>query len=667
MPARVSLRVSPYQWKNPERLAETVAIMRRLRGTIGEVALFTHATHPAIPLPAAREAAAGIAQALPAFRKLGVSAGINVLATIGHLDEFAAGSLSEPWQHLVGPDGLASASCYCWSDPRVMAYVRELYRMMAGAGPDFIWVDDDIRLVGYRQAVQLACFCDGCLRSFSGETGTAWTRESLLAGFDGGTRDARLALRRRWLEHNRAYVATILRAIRAAVDEVRPGLPLGFMTVDASWAGQGYAAWADALRSVEAEGGAGGASKWRPGGGFYTDESPGGLLVKAHATGRQVSWLPGYVTDIQYEHENGPFLPLEKSRRIFAAEMPAAVGAGCTGIALDVSLFLRDPIDEVVPWLQATAGVKPLLDAAVDALGTAPRVGIWRAGTVDTIAAKNADGAWFDPAMLGYDAGALVSLTEAGLPAAYRREGAAIALLSDDEVLQFDRRELEELLSGAVLLDGPGLLRLEELGLSELAGFRVAGRKDKDTLEVYTDDPLNGRFSLWHRDCRPAFWGGVTHLLAAANPEARVLGEIEDLGGGRHGPGSGCFENRLGGRVAVFGYTPWRSLLSLAKVSQLKAVCRWLTRDRLPGYVAGFHKATLWCVNRPKGPAAIVLGCSLDETHDFEVCLLGAGAADLVRHDGSRARIESSRRDGPYGVFVLDRLGPWESALLTAR
>jgi hypothetical protein len=52
MPALVSLRVSPYQWKNPERLAETVAILSRLRGTVGEVALFTHATHPAIPLPA---------------------------------------------------------------------------------------------------------------------------------------------------------------------------------------------------------------------------------------------------------------------------------------------------------------------------------------------------------------------------------------------------------------------------------------------------------------------------------------------------------------------------------------------------------------------------------------------------------------------------------------
>jgi len=49
------------------------------------------------------------------------------------------------------------------------------------------------------------------------------------------------------------------------------------------------------------------------------------------------------------------------------------------------------------------------------------------------------------------------------------------------------------------------------------------------------------------------------------------------------------------------------------------------------------------------------------------VHLLGAAVADLVRHDGSRTRIVAARRDGPYGVFVLDRLGPWEAALLTSR
>ena len=64
--------------------------------------------------------------------------------------------------------------------------------------------------------------------------------------------------------------------------------------------------------------------------------------------------------------------------------------------------------------------------------------------------------------------------------------------------------------------------------LADLVGFRVRGRKDKDTLEVYTDDPLNGRFALWHRDCRPAFWGGATHLLESTDPGARVLGTIEE-------------------------------------------------------------------------------------------------------------------------------------------
>ena len=681
MNATISLRVSVHLWSAPERRADLLALLQRHRKTVSEVALFTHANHPAMPLALARERAAALGRALPAFRDLGLSAGINVTATIGHMDEYLAGSLSEPWQHLVGHDGRVSASCYCWTDPRVLGYVRELYRAMAGAGPDFIWVDDDLRLVGYRPTVDFACFCEGCLARFSEETSRPWTRPGLLAGFDDGSREDRLALRRQWLEHNRRYIAALLAAVRSAVDEVTPGLPLGFMTIDQTWAGNGYAAWADALRAGGAAGnGRGGAGpeaaqgsatgsapKWRPGGGFYSDETPGGVLVKAHATGRQVSFLPPDVEDIQYEHENGLYQPLAKSRRIFAAEMPAAVGCGCTGIALNVMGYSEDPIGEFLPYFDAAAAVKPLLDAAVDSLGVLPRAGLWRAGTEDAVAAVNPDSSWIGQAMFGYDVGPLGPLAEIGLPAAYRRAGAAVALLAGDEVVQFSRVEIEELLAGGVLLDGPGLGRLEELGLADLAGFRLAGRREKDAIEVYTHDPLNGSFSGWHRDCRPSFFYETTYLLEPASPDARVLSVVEDFSRQRHGAGSGCFENRLGGRVAVLGYYPWRGLLSLAKTSQLKSLCRWLSRDRLPAYVASYHKAALWCVERPGSVAALLLNCSLDEAEGMEMHLRDAGSADLVRSDGSRARVRAVRRDGPYGVFTLERIGSWEAALLVGR
>jgi hypothetical protein len=664
MPARVSLRVSAIQWMNRDRRSDILALLRRHRGVIGEVALFTHANMPAMPLALARSRAGQLREALAPFRGLGVPAGINVLATVGHMDEYQDGSLAEDWQHLVGHDGRVSACCYCWSDPRVLGYVRELYRAMAEAGPDFIWIDDDLRMVGYRPSVDFACFCDGCLASFTAQTGRAWTREKLLAGFDAGTREETLALRRAWLAHNREHVTGLLAAVRRAVDEVTPSLPLGYMTIDQVWAGNGYEEWTAALRGA---GPAGVPSKLRPGGGFYDDQAPGGLLVKAHATGRQISFLPPEITDIQYEHENGLYQPLAKSRRIFVAEMPAAIGCGCTGIALNVMGLTPDPLDEFMPLFETTAEVKPLLDAAVDAFGVRPRAGIWRAGTRDSVAAVSPDAAWIGPAMFGYDVGPLGPLAEIGLPAAYRRDGAAVTLLSGDECLAFSREELTGLLAGSLLLDGAALERLHEMGLEELTGFRVAGRKDTDVMEVMAADPLNGRYAGWRRDCRPSFSPESTVLLSVAAAGARILSEVEDFAGQHHGVGTGCFENRLGGRVAASGYYPWRGHLSLARTSQLKALCRWLSRDTLPAYVSSYHRATVWCVRTGQGIAALVLICSLDDARNLELSVLGASVAEVRHQDGKRARVKPRRQDGPYAVFEIDRIAGWEAALIVTR
>ena len=81
-----------------------------------------------------------------------------------------------------------------------------------------------------RRASRFACFCPRCLARFAAETGTSWSREALAAAFNNGTREARLALRRQWLAHNRAVIGDLLALIRAAVDSVDPAIPLGLMT-----------------------------------------------------------------------------------------------------------------------------------------------------------------------------------------------------------------------------------------------------------------------------------------------------------------------------------------------------------------------------------------------------------------------------------------------------
>ena len=318
MRANVSLRVSCFLWAHEDRLRELLELLRGCRGAIDEVAFFTAFTHPPLPLGVVRERAAILEGVMPRFREIGLAAGINHLATIGHLDENLPNSLDEPWQHLVDIGGGVSRSCYCAADPQVREYVRASYAALAASKPDFIWVDDDVRLESHSPSVTLACFCDRCVAGFSAETGRQWTREELEAALlpagdgAGAPTEKRSALWRAWLAHNRKYLAGLLSCIRGAVDEVDPGLPLGLMSCELAYSGYAFEELARALA-----GGRDVPVKWRPGGGFYTDAAPMELVTKAHSVGRQVSLLPRGVTDVQYEHDNFPYQRLKKSRTIF--------------------------------------------------------------------------------------------------------------------------------------------------------------------------------------------------------------------------------------------------------------------------------------------------------------------------------------------------------------
>ena len=49
--------------------------------------------------------------------------------------------------------------------PEMRAYVRAKYELVAKACPDFIWVDDDIRM--HHHGVAFGCFCPTCLAQFA--------------------------------------------------------------------------------------------------------------------------------------------------------------------------------------------------------------------------------------------------------------------------------------------------------------------------------------------------------------------------------------------------------------------------------------------------------------------------------------------------------------------
>ncbi|MBI2192777.1 MAG: hypothetical protein HYU36_12420 [Planctomycetes bacterium] len=100
----------------------------------------------------------------------------------------------------------------------------------------------------------------------------------------------------------------------------------------------------------------------------------------------------------------------------------------------------------------------------------------------------------------------------------------------------------------------------------------------------------------------------------------------------------------------------------------MRALCRWLARDRLPAYVSSFHKAALWC-RRDAGarPAILVLPATIDRTEGLRLHVLGDDPAlTCTMLDASSRTLNSVDRDGTYSVFELPPLGPWQPALCTA-
>jgi len=658
MKAIFSLRVSAMHWPSPER-NEEILEMLRAHPEVGEVAFFTQHTHPPLPLAEIQQRAQTLAEIIPMYRAIGVRAGINHLSTIGHLDENLENSLDEPWQKLVDESGKIAGGSYCLSDERVREYVRECYRALAKAQPDFLWIDDDLRLETH-MPLGSACFCPFCLTIWNEKTGREWTRESLVAAFSEG--DEKLALRRQWLEHNRAYVSDGIKLIRQTVDEINPDLPLGFMTTGLPYSGADFGNWARELsgeRGLENL-----AAKWRPGGGFYNDDQPAALLNKIHSVGFQVAPVPAELTDIQYELENFPYLRLKKSATAFLAEIAVAIGAGCTGAALNTMGTTADPIGEYKLYFQQLQKSAAFFDRAVETFGRSACEGIGVARSVDTFASTNPNGAW--PTGNGWNAGISPDeWSEIGLPFAYGASGRRVTILAGETASQWNREEWLQMLSSSAVLDAAALGYANALGLEEHTGFTVCGTRERDTIERFTSDELNGNFAGWHRDCRPSFWAQTSTIFEPARG-SRVLSELIDFKPQSFGATSGVFENELGGRVAVLGYYPWQMVHSLAKTEQLKSLCRWLSRDGIAAYVESCTRTAIWCRRDSQNrPALLILNASLD-AQDISIRVLNAPPTfQCVRMNGEEETL--SRGAGEiYSSYAVPSLGAWQAALLTA-
>ena len=643
----ISFRISESISLSDERFEQLVTLLEKYKGVTDQVSFFMSPIHSPLPLETIRERYCILQSRMKRLRDLGYEAGLNNLCTMGHHAENLSYSVGPEFVRVMDLRGEVSQGCLCPNQENFRDYVRELYRIQVAMEPDYIWIDDDVRLAGH-MPISETCFCDTCLRLFSEAAGTEYTRETLRARW--GDQN----VREQWLKHNDETISRLFLLIQQTVHELRPGLPLGFMTGERYYESYNFGRWADILAGPENV-----EVLWRPGGGFYRDEPISGMLEKSRQIGRQVSLLPPEVRRIQSEIENFPYQRLMKSARITALEAATHIAAGCTGAAFNVLTMHEEPLDEFEPLLAELHRWRPFYDLLVKYSGRETLTGVfpvWKSN------------AWI------YRTGAenYPEIDALGIPWTPSAEGKrGVTILNSVSVRQLSDEEIRTILSEGVYMDADTLEILNSRGFGELTGMEKLETSLIDSIERFTEHPLNGTTAGQTRDCRQSFWRSPAHLFRKTNPNVQTLSERNDHFFQKTGDCmSGVFENRLGGRIYVGGYHPYDFLWSKSKAEQTREIMRWLSRDRLPAYVDSYHKANLWVRELPGGGLALIL---LNNSYDAaeNVALRIKTPLDKIAVFNRTCKprdVTAVERNGEYRRFVLSEvLEPWDMCLVVVK
>lgn len=664
--ANISFRIGIPQWLFDNRFEGLMKLFGKHKGVTDEITFFTSETHAPLTLEETRRRCKVLKDRMEVARSVGYRTGVNILATMGHHVENIANSLQGSYARVTDIKGNTCQGSFCPNDPQFREeYVRPVYEMLVKTKPDYIWLDDDVRLRGHMPIVN-TCFCQNCLSVFAEEFGLQFTRETLEQAFNQDSLEKRLEIRKAWLQHNRNTITVFLKFIENVVHAFSPGIPLGFMDGGRFYEGFDLRGWSEALAgpdNVEV--------LWRPGGGTYTEEVPDEVTTKAHELGREVAALPGSVVCIQAELESFTYQRLRKSENYTALEAACYIAAGCTGTAFNVLSMYDEPLDEYDSLVDRLARTRPFLDMMARTFGKETPTGIHTGWNKDVFAARNTSrGDWFDescavPGLIHAD-----EMFKIGLPPAYRANQAAVTALSGETVWALSDAEIKGCLSKGVYMDVEALLILNKRGYQDLTGFGVVKKFDFDSIEQLVEHDLNQEFAGRYRDCRQSFGKGDAYSLDPIGEKTEILARLVDYNYQQVAACSmGLFENSLGGRICVAGYYPWAHFQNLSKSTQIKRIMRWLSRDRLGAYVESFHRVILWDRIVGEGIHSVALAnLYLDPVENVLLMLLADNdEIDFYDMNCNKTSIRGEAARSGYRRFILPRIEPWHICLITQK
>ena len=644
--------------EDEQKTEQLIELLKSNRPAVDDVWIFTEndgQDFRYVPIAEVQRRAAFIAQRIRRLREEGFGASINVLNTIGHSDYAEPFLVPLPWGGITGPDGAVSTCCSCPREPSFLNYVREKYTAFAGCDPDWIWVDDDVRLFAHYWKVMHGCFCDLCLAEFARRTGKEWKREALYAAIVRNDYPAMNPDRDAWMHFLSDQLVEIHSLIREAVHSVNLRIGLGGMNTRFSAQSAYYSRFPDrfeALRSAPDR-----EIRVRPGGGAFTDERPLEAFEKAWGIAFQNTQYPPN-TGRHAEVENYPFQLFEKSAAATVREASLYLSAGSEGIAFDMTGNLGNDPREHLPYFQAVASHRPYLEEVRKAIAGGTPLGLNVAFHPEHAALSPSDGKSLDST----DAG---KFTQAcgwgflGIPLRFARETEGPSILHGQLAKGLPRDILELIIKQGAVMDHEALTHLWAVGLGSAIGVKVKERYETGTFERFASHPLNDGFENYTREVQQGYYLATSATLEGGN--CQPLSRLYNYRKEELGICSATVETAFGSRVAILGYRPWDYVGLPGKSAQSRRIVDWLHPGQTPIRLARGGKSVLFAHAHPSGRHA---ACFYNASEDRIAGPVIQGieknrTVEFLFPDSTRQSVSAS------GEVALPDLPGWGECLVT--
>ena len=471
------------------------------------------------------------------------------------------------WNRMIRMDGTETPMASCPLNPVFReTYARNVALFVKIAKPAFVITEDDYSINA--AAIYEGCFCEHHLAEFARREGRAYTREELKAILEQKTPEAH-ALRRRWRDLMRDSLVLFAQAMRDAVDEESPEVPMG--TAQAGRSDQD-GNMTEALARAMA--GSNHTPFCRLCGAFYCGESITGIPERIFHALYSKQHI-GENFKCYHESDTFPhtrFFTSAASMRIF---MCTAYSYGFCGSIFQTQQLLDDGNEEKA-YCKLLGRERNRLQAICDAAAHCKLKGV----------RLHYDPFWATAEDLNHSPWNSI-LSKCSIP--YTTLDSNVVFLSGNQPLHLDKEELLSILSKNVFLDGDAALAVCKLGLSKYIGVETGSDPitGMDVYDLCGREVIQPEFIPEHKGRnmhRADFFSpngkGTHYSLTPIDPACEIITKLVSYKKEFITVGMTRFVNELGGKVVVMNQA--------VNCNQSSSLFNY-RRQKL------FHELLVWC------------------------------------------------------------------------